>query len=270
MNYHIIVYSHVGNSRAMQEDNYLAGYQAMLTPSLRDAMPISQSSHCTELVLPVEDNCFFVCDGMGGHAHGEIASLTAVQLLREHYSDLLQAASVSTEAIKDLISEINDEFCRTAAASPDLHTMGTTLCGVIAKEDRLYGLNIGDSRLYMHCEGALKQISIDHTEGQRLLNLGLMTEEEVALFPNRKAIYKYLGKRIKLRPDIFDICPVSPGTVLLLTTDGLTDALTEDEISAVLQAEKTDLKKCGSSLIEKAISRNIGFGDNITLILIAL
>ena len=267
MNYRITVCSHVGNTRTKQEDNYLAGCQAMLSPEMRDNISTSRLLHCTEVTLPTRDNCTFVCDGMGGHAHGEIASLTAVQLLKKHYDGLLQAAAVSTEAIQDIVSRLNFEFCQIAAGKHELRTMGTTLCGVILKDYRVYGVNIGDSRLYMYQEGSLKQITIDHTEGRRLQDLGFLTEDEVRRFPNRKAIYKHIGQRVNLRPDVFEIDNIVPGTVLLLTTDGLTDALSDEEICKALLSEKSDLKSCGSRLIENAITRNIGFGDNITLIL---
>ena len=205
---------------------------------------------------------------MGGHAHGEIASLTAVQLLQTHYDELLQSAAVSTEAIQEVILKINDEFCQIASSSRELYTMGTTLCGIIVKDYFIYGINIGDSRLYLFNEGVLKQISIDHTEGKRLLNLGFLTEEEVQNFPNRKAIYKHIGQRVNLKPDVFCLNNIISSSILLICTDGLTDALNDEEISNILQSEKADLKQCGKRLIEEGITRNIGFDDNITLMLI--
>ena len=265
--YRAHVFSHVGNSRTQHQDNYLVGNHTFLSEELRDVMPIANSLHCEEAELQPGGYCAFVCDGMGGHAHGEVASLTAVQLLRRHNARLLQAAAVSTEAIQDIVSRMNYEFCQIAASKHEFRTMGTTLCGVILKDYHVYGVNIGDSRLYMYQEGSLKQITIDHTEGQRLQNLGFLTEDEVRRFPNRKAIYKHIGQRVNLRPDVFEIDNIVPGTILLLATDGLTDALSDEEICKVLIDEKYDLKTCGCKLIENAISRNIGFGDNITLIL---
>lgn len=266
--YKTYAFSHVGNSRTLQQDNYLVGDSVLLSQAMRDRMLKSSRLFCEIVELQIGDNCVFVCDGMGGHAHGEVASLTAVQLLKKHYNELIQAAAVSTEAIQDIISKLNDEFCQIAIDKPELRTMGTTLCGVILKDYHVYGINIGDSRLYWYQDNTLKQITIDHTEGQRLQNLGFLTEDEVRRFPNRKAIYKHIGQRINLKPDVFEIDNIIPGTILLLTTDGLTDALTDEEIGNVLQSEKSDLKKCGYKLIEMAITRNVGFGDNITLILI--
>lgn len=238
-----------------------------MSEELRESMTIANPLHCEEAELQAGGYCAFVCDGMGGHAHGEVASLTAVQLLKKHYDGLLQAAAVSTEAIQDIVSRLNDDFCQIAAGKHELRTMGTTLCGVILKDYHVYGVNIGDSRLYIFRDGSLKQITIDHTEGRRLQDLGFLTEDEVRRFPNRKAIYKHIGQRVNLRPDVFEIDNIIPGTVLLLTTDGLTDALSDEEISKVLLSEKSDLKMCGSKLIENAITRNIDFGDNITLML---
>lgn len=263
----VISFSHIGNYRTTQEDNFLVGNESFLTEECRNEVSDSRMLYVKLVPLSSIDFCAFVCDGMGGHAHGEVASLTAVQLLRKHYARLLQAAAVSTEAIQDIVSRLNDDFCQIAAGKHELRTMGTTLCGVILKDYRVYGVNIGDSRLYIFRDGSLKQITIDHTEGRRLQDLGFLTEDEVRRFPNRKAIYKHIGQRVNLRPDVFEIDNIIPGTILLLTTDGLTDALSDEEISKVLLSEKSDLKMCGSKLIENAITRNIGFGDNITLML---
>ncbi len=265
----IHVFSHVGNLRATQEDNYLAGQYAFLTPDNRVSMSESRTLFSDVIELSVRDYCAFVCDGMGGHAHGEIASLTAVQLLQQYYDGLLQAAAVSTEAIQDIIARINEDFCYRASSSQELRTMGTTLCGVIVKDFHVFGINIGDSRLYTFKDGLLKQVTIDHTEGQRLLSLGFLTKEEVQRFPNRKAIHKHLGQRVRLMPDVFEIDNIVPGTIMLLATDGLTDALSDTEISLLLQANMHSLNACGTEIVETAVERNPGYGDNITLVLIA-
>lgn len=267
--YHIAIFSHIGNSRTVQEDNFLVGSHACLTPSLRESMSTSLPFHCDMVDIPTRDYCAFVCDGMGGHAHGEIASLTAVQLLQQHYDDLLMAAAVSTEAIQDIIAHINEEFCYKASSLQGLRTMGTTLCGVIVKDFHVFGINIGDSRLYTFKDGLLKQVTIDHTEGQRLLSLGFLTKEEVQRFPNRKAIHKHLGQRVRLMSDVSEIDNTVPGTIILLATDGLTDALSDTEISLLLQANMHSLNACGTEIVETAVERNPGYGDNITLVLIA-
>lgn len=263
-----LVFSHIGNSRQKQEDNFLVGSRLMLLPSdgceqARERMPY----FCTAM-LPEKKFGAFVCDGMGGHACGELASLTAAQLLKKRYDDLLQAAAVSVAAIREVISGLNGEFCRFAAGSPERQSMGTTLCGVVSWGNHLYGINVGDSRLYMYRNGVLRQISTDHSEGQRLLNLGLISEDEVQSLPHRKAIYKHFGQRVKLTPDVFEITDAARGTLLLLATDGLTDALTDGEISGILRVGRNNLNSCGRSLLQQALSRNLGRGDNITLILI--
>ena len=75
--------------------------------------------------------------------------------------------------------------------------------------------------MYQYTDGILRQITIDNTEGQRLLGLGLLSEEEVKTFPKRKAIYKYIGKDVDLVPDIYEIENIRKGTLLLLCSDGL-------------------------------------------------
>ena len=121
--YRAHVFSHVGNSRTQHQDNYLVGNHTFLSEELRDVMTIANSLHCEEAELQSGGYCAFVCDGMGGHAHGEVASLTAVQLLRRHNARLLQAAAVSTEAIQDIVSRMNYEFCQIAASKHEFRTL---------------------------------------------------------------------------------------------------------------------------------------------------
>lgn len=267
MDYRITVCSHVGNSRSAQEDNYVAGPRAYLSEEARDEMAVSRALRCEEVVPDQRDYCAFVCDGMGGHAHGETASLTAARLLMGRYDELLRAAAAGPDAIKDVIARLNNEFCDYAAASAGLSGMGTTMCGVIVRDYHVYAVNVGDSRLYVYRDGGLQQITVDHTEGRRLQDMGFLTEEEVRRFPNRKAIYRYIGRKVELRPDVFEIDAVNPGAVLLIATDGLTDALSDGDICEILHNERGDLPLCGARLVEEAVGRSRGFGDNITLIL---
>ena len=145
--------------------------------------------------------------------------------------------------------------------------MGATLCGVLCSNGVCYGINVGDSRLYSYKNGKFEQLSTDHTEGQRLLSLKLLTEEEYQRFPRKKNLYKYIGMNGEVVADVFKIESCEPGTVLVLCSDGLADVISNEEISEILSTNEP-IENKGHKLVEQAVARNVGHGDNITLILI--
>jgi len=266
--YRATIFSHIGNSRENQEDNFLVGKQAMLTPAERESMAVSRECYYKQMDIQEPTFGAAVCDGMGGHACGETASLTAVQLLQQKYDLLLQAADQGVSAVQDVIAGLNEMFCQTAEASPELRSMGTTLCGVVAANNAVYGVNAGDSRLYLYREGRLSQVSTDHSEGQRMLAMGLLTAEEVQRLPAKKAIYRYIGQQGDMRADVFELPDLVKRDLLLITSDGLTDVLADDEIRDVLANQELSRKQQGELLLNMALVRKQGLGDNITFVLL--
>lgn len=261
-----IVCSHVGNSRQNHEDNYLLRKGEYLSPRARRGMEQRRETLCCDLWIGEGNFLTVLADGMGGHSSGEVASLMAVQYFSEHYGEIVSSEGALDEMLRCHIEALNREIVASSLHDPACRSMGTTLCGVILRKGRLVGFNVGDSRLYRYSEGALRQISADHTEGQRLLNLKLLSEEELAAFPRRKHLYKYMGINEPLIADVFDMGE-GFSDVLLLCSDGLTDVLEDGEIEAVLGGEGT-LSEKGVCLVERALARNPGYGDNITVILL--
>lgn len=254
--------SHIGNSRTNQEDNFLIGEKIL------DLEAIARfSSEAPSIYVDYTDNSddaiIAISDGMGGHSSGEIASHLAVKCLCDNYSML---ATSSAETLSAVISEINRTVVNAAKNNPEYKGMGATLCGFIYRGEKILGFNIGDSRLYRFDNGLLQQLSKDHSEGQRLVDLKLLSEEELKSFPHRKAIYKYIGMKTDLVADVFEISPCEKGTIFLLCTDGLTDVLSGLEIQEILNSDM-QLKEKGEKMLNTALGRNVGHGDNITIIL---
>lgn len=261
----VVAISDIGNSRSNNEDNLF------LSCDMQEKFIINE---CTESKLVVSsylpDNfCCAVSDGMGGHEFGEIASLKVVEYLSIYYDELIKGL-YNKELIKDYITKLNDQFCNFATRNKNYRNMGATLCGVVADGKNAFCFSVGDSRAYTFCSGKLKQITIDHTEGQRLFDLQLLTAEELKTFPNRKAIYKYIGQKTTLVPDVFEIENYSSCSYILLCTDGLTDVLSDNEIQSILGSTDIDVNRKSQLLIDLALKRNLNVGDNITLILIEL
>ena len=265
MTYKIYSFSHIGNSREKQEDNVIIAPALYHLPYVRRKMEKTKESY--SMATSCED-CMLaaVSDGMGGHDFGEVASLKTVELLSEHYDAVLQSAKIGAKAVEGEITALNERIRTFKILNAEYADMGATLCGIVANEGGMYAFNVGDSRLYRFEKGELVRISKDHTEGQRMLDLNVLSEEEVLRFENRKSLYRYIGKDVELTPDIFTLT-ATKGTQFLLCTDGLTDAVLEEEIAAVL-AGKSRTEKKGEQLLELALKRNDKKGDNITIVLI--
>ncbi len=263
----IAVVSNVGNSRPNQEDNFIIARDRYLTPEIRQ---VTEAERKTLASSYIHDGPFVIAvsDGMGGHASGEVASLATVEYISRHYDDFIRAASQGREEITKQIATLNYRVAELAARQGSVsRSMGATLVGAVETDGEMYGFNAGDSRIYKLSCGELKQLSTDHTEGQRLLGLGLLTEEEVENLPHRKSIYKYIGiPKAELRADVFKLDGMEEGDLLLLCSDGLSDVLSGSELAEILN-EKTSLEERASALLDMAINRREGRGDNITAVL---
>ena len=262
----VMSFSHIGNSRENHEDNYLLGGQYLSAEQVK-SMSQNRKLVIESKTLPKE-YCVAVSDGMGGYECGEIASLITVQYLAAHYDELIDSIKKKKESISELVIQLNTYLCKEAVKSKKTQNMGATLCGVVSVGEQTYCFNVGDSRLYQYSQGKLKQISVDNTEGQRLFNLGLLTAEEVKTFPNKKAIYKYIGKKVELVPDLYQLKGIEKGTKLLLCSDGLSDVLDLEEIQDMLSKQFLTTEDKGEFLVGMAVERKQGRGDNITLIII--
>ena len=129
-------------------------------------------------------------------------------------------------------------------------------------------LNIGDSRAYQFTDDVMTQISLDHTEGQRMLDLGLLTRKELSTFPARKNLSRYIGygqSGYVLQAD--EYYPNRKDGIVLLCSDGISDFVPDVRIAEILRAEK-NLELVGKQLINEAISSQ--YADNATVILVPL
>ena len=260
--------SNVGNSRQNQEDNAILPNGSYLTPDVVQSISAQRRTYEKTYARSYEKGFLVaVSDGMGGHASGEVASGQTVRYLSENYQRIIDGAYLNKESVVDEISRLNRSVVSLSKSDPNLRGMGATLCGVLCSNGVCYGINVGDSRLYSYQNGKFEQLSTDHTEGQRLLSLKLLTEEEYQRFPRKKNLYKYIGMNGEVVADVFKIESCEPGTVLVLCSDGLADVISNEEISEILSTNEP-IENKGHKLVEQAVARNVGHGDNITLILI--
>jgi serine/threonine protein phosphatase PrpC len=208
---------------------------------------------------------FAVADGLGGHQGGEVASAAAVEPLAaldgRELADPAEAARALTKAIR----AANEAIIDRAAGSPDLWGMGTTVTAAALAGGRLLQLaHVGDSRAYLLREGTLEQLTSDHTVVAELVRRGRLTREQAAIHPERSILTRAVGLDPAIPVDTPDPLELRPGDQVLLCSDGLTEAVPEDQIAHLLTTPEGD-EAC-RALIDAANAA--GGPDNITVVLV--
>jgi serine/threonine protein phosphatase PrpC len=208
----------------------------------------------------ISQNLIAVADGMGGHAGGEIASALAIKGI----SRLLDVANSSAEITEKFLQEvahINKAIERAVIENPDLTGMGTTLTALIATEDKIALVHIGDTRCYRIRKNKITQLSTDHTLIQELLDQRAITENEIKTHPQRSLLTQALMGRDDLQPEIV-VNDAKLGDRFLLCSDGLTGEITEGELLTALTID--DREVAIDTLIKAVLAA--GAPDNVTII----
>ncbi|GAB3191546.1 PP2C family protein-serine/threonine phosphatase [Nesterenkonia suensis] len=209
----------------------------------------------------VTDSLFAVADGMGGHEAGEVASALAVQALAEGWD--AAPGPITRVDLQAFLDDADERIRRATDAKA-----GTTLTGavLVETEARLQWLvfNVGDSRTYLHHDGALQQLTRDHSQVQDMLESGIITADELRGHPNRNVITRALGAGDLLGGD-FTTAPVAAGQRLLVCSDGLTGELTDARIAEILAAGRSP-QDTVDWLIHQALRE--GGRDNVTVIVV--
>ncbi len=207
--------------------------------------------------LVVAPPLYVVCDGMGGHAAGEVASEIAVRVIENRAP---QHADV--EELGRAVEEANLAIIRAAREGRGREGMGTTCTAAILEGERLVIAQVGDSRAYLLSKGRLQQLTRDHSLMADLIEAGHITKEEAKVHPQRSVITRALGRDPRMLPDLFEL-DVNPGDRLLICSDGLTTMLSDEEIAQLL-ARTADPQLCARQLVNAAIAA--GGYDNVTVI----
>lgn len=206
-----------------------------------------------------------LCDGMGGHKAGDIASEMAVLQLGHQWEQtaFLTAADSQVWLDKQINIE-NQRIYRVAKRYADLDGMGTTLVAAAFINGDIVIGNIGDSRAYQLTENQLSLVTVDHSFANELRLSGEITEDEARTHHQRHALTRSLGVFDKVKVDFF-ILQTEETSLILLCSDGLTNELEETAISAILK-EAITLEEKADKLIEQSLHN--GSTDNITVCLI--
>jgi serine/threonine protein phosphatase PrpC len=221
-----------------------------------------------------EDSAFagphllLVADGVGGHAAGEVASASVAHLLGAMSLSPKQASGESAtqradlpEVLRGWIDRAHRLLVEGVQADPERAGMATTLTAVLTDGHTFALAHAGDSRAYVLRGGVLRQVSVDHTLVQSLLDQGRITPEQAKVHPYRSAVTRFVDGGDRPDADIV-LLDLAPGDRLLLCSDGLTDFVEEGEVRSLLQGGTP--KEAVDRLVRAALVA--GGRDNVTCV----
>lgn len=203
-----------------------------------------------------------VCDGMGGHVGGEIASHLAVETIRNFLEN--NYFDDPREAIVEACNEANEAIIRRTHEQPELTGMGATCVMLIVRDGKVYYGSVGDSRIYLVRSKRITQLTVDQSYVQMLVDMGEITREQAEHHPRKNEITNALGLD-SMKPATVAQTPVNPeaGDCFILCSDGLSGMVADDVILKVAgNQQKMSQKERVDSLI--ALARKNGGLDNIT------
>lgn len=213
-----------------------------------------------------------VCDGIGGHAAGEVASRMAVNTIRRQLRRrwLWRRIGGAAQRGADLAAAIrvaNKRIYHTSHQIRDLEGMGTTVAAIALDRRTVTIAHVGDSRVYRFCaRNGLERLTRDHSLLNALIDSGQLKEpEEIAAFGRRNVIVRSLGTREEVEPEVTSI-PRRPDDIFLICSDGLSDMISDESIGRLLHRHRRDLPTAGQILVHAA--NEAGGRDNITAVLV--
>lgn len=226
-------------------------------------------------------NLFILSDGMGGEAHGEVASAMAVETVEQYCRNpagtkedsgvtLHGASSDSwmpqTKVLQNAVFQANFKIHDSAQKHPEQRGMGATLTAGWLNGAKLSIAHVGDSRAYLLRAGNLQQLTSDHSLVAEQVRRGILTRQQAEESEMQSVLLRALGANPDVDVEVDEI-DVMSRDVLLFCSDGLTRMVSEPEIAGKLQAE-TDPAVAAQKLVDLANER--GGLDNVTVIVVRL
>ncbi len=221
-------------------------------------------------------NLFVLSDGMGGEAHGEIASALAVETVVKHcletendpamtvFGDMPAGWSEKTKRLSSAVHLANKSIYDSAQEHPEQHGMGATLTAAWIDGSKLSIAHVGDSRAYLLRSGTLQQLTSDHSLVAEQVRRGILTPAEAERSEMQSVLLRALGAHPEIEVDAEEHT-LFERDVLVLCSDGLTRMVTEPEIAGKLQAEP-DPAKAAERLVE--LANDQGGADNVTVLVV--
>ena len=209
-------------------------------------------------------NLFFVADGMGGHAGGDIASAITSQHIALA-DEPLETSAEAEQKLVDYIYQAKQKIDASVKQHPAITGMGTTLSAMMVTGTKVTIAHIGDSRIYLARDGVVKQITTDHTFVQRFVDTGRISEEEALVHPRRSVLMRVLGD-IEQFPEVdIDTYETKPGDRWMACSDGLSGVV-PDQLMKNILLSNVDIQEAGDLLVGEALE--FGAPDNVTVVLV--
>lgn len=207
-----------------------------------------------------------VCDGMGGHAAGEVASGLAVETIKEFFTAREKAGGDSRspeEVVFASIDHANRSIFADAQANPSRDGMGSTCVVALIRGDQLYLGHVGDSRAYLVRGGGIRQLTRDHSFVEEMVKAGMITPHETHSNPQRNVILQSLGRSENVNIEVSEqSVRLQAGDYVLLCSDGLTAVVADQEIAEYV--ENLSAPKTACEELVKLTNRR-GAPDNVTV-----
>ena len=221
-------------------------------------------------------NLFVLSDGMGGEAHGEVASSLAVETIVKCCVEAAEDSGVTllsdptdnwsekTKRLQNAVRQANLNIFESAQKNTEQRGMGATVTAAWANDGKLSIAHVGDSRAYLLRSGNLQQLTSDHSLVAEQVRRGIITPQQAEESEMQSVLLRALGAHEDVDVDV-DEAALYTGDVLLLCSDGLTRMVTEPEIAGTLQAE-TDPAAAAQKLVD--LANESGGMDNVTVIVV--
>ncbi len=210
-------------------------------------------------------NLYIVADGMGGYNAGDYASRCCVEEFVGQVQRSTQPTviSVMTEAL----SSANSVVVNRAAENSELSGMGTTFVAATVFPDKVYVMNVGDSRLYLIGE-EMKQITVDHSYVEEMIRKGELLRKDARIHPKKNVITRAVGVEAAVEADCYEVIPEADSRFLLLCTDGLTNMLEDEEIRHIVIKNADSPEEALTRLVKRA--NECGGKDNISAVVVEI
>lgn len=202
-----------------------------------------------------------VADGMGGHDAGEIASAMIAEALAAIGPDG-DAATLGSQALA-VLQDVNARLIDMARRLYERRTIGSTVVGLVADDDHYVCFWAGDSRAYLLRDGAVEQLTRDHSLVQDLVDAGILNEKEAENHPNANVITRAVGVAEVLKVDSVE-GELRPGDIFLIASDGLTRFV--DPCILETELANQDIEKAADYLINLTLT--LGAPDNVSFVII--
>jgi protein phosphatase len=212
---------------------------------------------------------YVVADGMGGHDGGEVASALAVRTICEVARATEEDCPDGEEALEQLLHDAFQKANNTVKDHADERgtDMGTTMVGILVIDNALGLLaNVGDSRGYLLRNGALHQVSRDHSLVQKMVEKGKITQEEARNHPHSNILLRTVGTERDIDIDIFRV-DLEGGDKVLMCSDGLWGEVEDRDMESILNTYP-DPRIAARELVRAA--HHGGGKDNVTLMIVGV